>query len=111
MCDVNVANTRHSIDGVLLRSSDPLPGAHKALSYLQSQRIPFIFLTNGGGKHETERVADLSEKLDIPIDVSMIVQSHTPFADLKHLHDKTVLVAGGDYDKCQIVAQTSVKSE
>lgn len=39
-----------SIDGVLLRSSDPLSRAHKALSYLQSQRIPFILLTNGGGR-------------------------------------------------------------
>jgi hypothetical protein len=39
-----------SIDGVLVRSSDPLSRAHKALSYLQSQRIPFILLTNGGGR-------------------------------------------------------------
>lgn len=35
----------------------------------------------------------------------MIVQSHTPFADLTQYHDKTVLVVGGDYDKCQLVAQ------
>ena len=35
----------------------------------------------------------------------MFIQSHTPFADLKQYHDKTVLVVGGDYDKCQLVAQ------
>lgn len=35
----------------------------------------------------------------------MFVQSHTPFADMKELHDKTVLVVGGDHDKCQLVAQ------
>ncbi|KAF7196925.1 hypothetical protein HII31_01843 [Pseudocercospora fuligena] len=93
------------IDGVLVRSSAPLPGASKALQYLQKERIPFILLTNGGGKSEEERVAYLSEKLDVELDTSLIVQSHTPFAEMKHLHDKTVLVVGGDYDKCQLVAQ------
>lgn len=94
-----------SIDGVLLRSSAPLPGASQALSYLQAERIPFILLTNGGGKSEEERVEDLQHKLQVSLDTSLVVQSHTPFAELKHLHDKTVLVAGGDYDKCQLVAQ------
>ncbi|KAF1913520.1 HAD-like domain-containing protein [Ampelomyces quisqualis] len=93
------------IDGVLVRSSDPLPRATKALSYLQSQRIPFILLTNGGGKHESERVADLSSKLDVQIDTSMFVQSHTPFADMDQYKDKTVMVVGGDGDKCRKVAE------
>ena len=35
----------------------------------------------------------------------MIIQSHTPFAAMKEYHDKTVLVVGGDYDSCQLVAQ------
>ncbi|KAK3078385.1 hypothetical protein LTS18_007632, partial [Coniosporium uncinatum] len=78
------------IDGVLVRSSDPLPGAHETLSYLQKQRIPFILLTNGGGKTEQERVDDLSEKLGVRLDVSMLVQSHTPFAMLDDLKEKTV---------------------
>lgn len=82
-----------------------MPRAHKTLSYLQSQRIPFILLTNGGGKHESERVADLSSKLNVPIDTSMFVQSHTPFADMDHLKDKTVMVVGGVEDKCRIVAE------
>ncbi|KAK0251168.1 hypothetical protein LTS09_013677 [Friedmanniomyces endolithicus] len=93
------------IDGVLLRSSSPLPGAHEALTYLQRQRIPFILLTNGGGKSETERVAELSEKLDVELNVDMFVQSHTPFAEMHEYQDKTVLVVGGDYDKCQLVAK------
>lgn len=82
-----------------------MPRAHKALSYLQSQRVPFIFLTNGGGKHESERVADLSNKLSVPIDTSMFVQSHTPFADMDHLKNKTVMVVGGEADKCRAVAE------
>jgi ribonucleotide monophosphatase NagD (HAD superfamily) len=90
---------------VLLRSSDALPRAHKTLSYLQSQRIPFILLTNGGGKHESERVADLSSKLGVTIDSSMFVQSHTPFADMDQYKDKTVMVVGGETDKCRTVAE------
>ncbi|KAF2257512.1 cat eye syndrome critical region protein 5 precursor [Lojkania enalia] len=93
------------IDGVLVRSSDPLPRAHQALSYLQSQLIPFILLTNGGGKHESERVSDLSQKLQIPLNTSMFVQSHTPFASLDEYKNKTILVVGGDADNCRHVAE------
>ncbi|KAL5114244.1 hypothetical protein ACEQ8H_007896 [Pleosporales sp. CAS-2024a] len=93
------------IDGVLVRSSDALPRATKALSYLQSQRIPFILLTNGGGKHESERVADLSKKLGVTMDTSMFVQSHTPFADMHEYKNKTVMVVGGHGDTCRAVAE------
>jgi ribonucleotide monophosphatase NagD (HAD superfamily) len=90
---------------VLLRASDPIPGAHEALSYLQSQNIPFIFLTNGGGKLETDRVEELSKRLNVPLDTSMFVQSHTPFADLDQYKDKTILVVGGQEDKCRHAAE------
>ncbi|KAI9760324.1 MAG: hypothetical protein M4579_001728 [Chaenotheca gracillima] len=101
------------IDGVLLRSSKPIPGAQKALSHLQKYKIPFIFLTNGGGKHESDRVAELSEKLQISLDPSMFVQSHTPFANMVdgrglgglRLRDKCVLVVGGEGNKCRDVAE------
>ncbi|KAF2488862.1 HAD-superfamily hydrolase [Lophium mytilinum] len=93
------------IDGVLVRSSDPLPRAHKTLSYLQSQCIPFILLTNGGGKHESERVEELSNKLEVLLDTTMFVQSHTPFADMDEYKEKTVLVMGGDQDNCRRVAE------
>ncbi|KAA8647255.1 putative HAD superfamily hydrolase [Aspergillus tanneri] len=51
------------IDGVLLRASKPIPGAAESIALLKDQGIPFILLTNGGGKHESERVAEISEKL------------------------------------------------
>ncbi|GIZ37946.1 hypothetical protein CKM354_000137400 [Cercospora kikuchii] len=95
------------IDGVLLRESAPLPGAAAALSYLQSEKIPFILLTNGGGRTEAARIADVAKKLDLAgLDESLIVQSHTPFRELSQLYDKTVLVVGGERDNCQRVAET-----
>ena len=103
---------RDSIDGVLLRSSEPLPRAHRTLSFLQSHHIPFILLTNGGGKSEQERVQQLSQLLQVPLDTSMFVQSHTPFAELANttngkesLKDKCILVVGGEGDKCRKVAE------
>ncbi|THV53476.1 hypothetical protein BGAL_0049g00100 [Botrytis galanthina] len=100
------------IDGVLLRSSSPIPGASEALNLLHSNNIPFILLTNGGGKHESARVAELSKKLNVPLTEENFVQSHTPFKQLveesgttESLKDKTVLVTGGDGDKCRKVAE------
>ncbi|RMZ78648.1 hypothetical protein DV738_g3706, partial [Chaetothyriales sp. CBS 135597] len=96
------------IDGVLLRSSQPIPGASDSLNFLQSNRIPFILLTNGGGRHESQRVADLSKSLGVEFDTSMFVQSHTPFAELVHtekMKDKCILVVGGDHGLCRDVAQ------
>ena len=52
-----------------------------------------------------ERVADLTKKLEVPIDTSMFVQSHTPFADMDEYKNKTVMVVGGVEDKCRVVAQ------
>lgn len=75
-------NFYSSIDGVLLHTSKPIPGATETLKFLQRNNIPFILLTNGGGKSEVERVADLTEKLGVELDVSNFVQSHTPYQRL-----------------------------
>ncbi|KAK3694790.1 HAD-like domain-containing protein [Podospora appendiculata] len=98
------------IDGVLLHVAKPIPGASDALRYLHHHNIPFILLTNGGGKLETERVKDLSEKLGVPLTTDNFVQSHTPFRQLvddgpESLRDKTVLVTGADAEKCRAIAQ------
>lgn len=104
-----------SIDGVLLRSAKPIAGAADSLALLKEEGIPFILLTNGGGKHESERVAEISEKLGVPLDESVIIQSHSPFAELVHgqdenssLENKRVLVVGGEGDGCRRVAERYV---
>lgn len=97
---------------MLLRSSNPIPGASDALRNLQSRGIPFILLTNGGGKHETDRVAEISKKLGVHLDSNVIIQSHSPFSELvggafgqEALADKTILVTGGEGDSCRQVAE------
>lgn len=112
---------------MLLHSSEPIPGAAETLRFLQKNNIPFILLTNGGGKSEAERVADLTEKLGVELDVSNFVQSHTPYQRLldpdvelsypaleKYLEkslgrkrfskEDTVLVLGSDASKARRIA-------
>ncbi|KAI1806968.1 HAD-superfamily hydrolase [Daldinia bambusicola] len=98
------------IDGVLLHVAKPIPGATQTLRFLQENKIPFILLTNGGGKHETERVADLSARLGVKLSTANFVQSHTPFQELAQGHngtlrDKNVLVTGSDAAKCRLIAE------
>jgi HAD superfamily hydrolase (TIGR01456 family) len=108
-----------SIDGVLLRSAVPIPGASQSIAYLQQHQIPFILLTNGGGKHESERVSDISKFLALPTPLTTknFIQSHTPIADFLHSFphhssggglaaESTVLVVGGEGDKCRRVAES-----
>ncbi|KAF2397326.1 HAD-superfamily hydrolase [Trichodelitschia bisporula] len=93
------------IDGVLLRSSSPLPHAHTTLSHLQQNRIPFILLTNGGGTSEEKRVEYLSSKLEVPLHTDLFIQSHTLFVEKEKLKKETVLVVGGDGDNCRKIAE------
>ncbi|KAB8356407.1 hypothetical protein FH972_023990 [Carpinus fangiana] len=93
------------IDGVLIRGAQRLPHAAQALTYLQRHSIPFILLTNGGGYDEEIRAEKLTEEIGVPLDPSMIVQSHTPFADMDEYKDGCTLVVGGEHDNCRLVAQ------
>lgn len=66
-------------------------------------------LTNGGGKSEAARVEELAKRLEVPLNMDMFVQSHTPFVELvdgeEQYKDKCVLVTGGDGDACRKVAE------
>ncbi|KAI1114084.1 HAD-superfamily subfamily IIA hydrolase [Nemania sp. NC0429] len=117
------------IDGVLLHVAKPIPGATETLKYLQHHKIPFILLTNGGGKHEHERVKDLSNRLGVPLSPGNFVQSHTPFTELVHgswsqdapdghaqgeprkglrkpgLADQNILITGSDPEKSRLIAE------
>lgn len=57
-------------------------------------------------------MAEISQKLQVPLDASVIVQSHSPFAELVNgsdeessLRDKCVMVVGGEGDGCRRVAE------
>ncbi|KAF9887756.1 hypothetical protein FE257_009562 [Aspergillus nanangensis] len=97
------------IDGVLAHGNEPIEEAKEALKMLNGDnelgiKIPYILLTNGGGKTETARCQQLSEVLDSPISTDQFIQSHTPMQALAEYYD-TVLVCGGEGQKIREVAE------
>lgn len=90
---------------MLVRGQKALPKAGETLTFLKEQCIPFLLLTNGGGYHEEKRATKLTQEIGVPIDARMIVQSHTPFANLEVYKEGTALIIGGERDSCRQVAE------
>ena len=65
---------------------------------------PYIFVTNGGGKTEQERCMDLSQQLEMEVSPGQFICGHTPMREMAEKY-KTVLVVGGEGDKCRTVAE------
>ncbi|KAI0595889.1 HAD-like domain-containing protein [Biscogniauxia sp. FL1348] len=84
------------IDGILVKGPKALPGARETIKKLQESHIPFIFLTNNGGRTEEAQVEKLGEILELPLTVEQFIQSHSPFKALVPTYrDKTILALGG----------------
>ncbi|KAI1079815.1 HAD-superfamily hydrolase [Whalleya microplaca] len=97
------------IDGVLVRGGRAIPEAIQAMKVLNGEneyglKIPYIFLTNGGGKTEAERCGDLSKQLLVDISPAQFICGHTPMSEMADKYN-TVLVVGGEGEKCRTVAQ------
>jgi len=97
------------IDGVLIRGGRPIPEAIEAMRMLNGEneynvKVPYIFLTNGGGKTEAERCIDLSRQLDIEVSPAQFICGHTPMREMVEKYT-TVLVVGGEGEKCREVAE------
>lgn len=98
------------IDGVLIRGGRPIPEAVEAMKVLNGEnewgvKVPYIFLTNGGGKFETERCRDLSQQLEIDVSPGQFICGHTPMREFADRYG-TVLVVGGEGEKCRDVAES-----
>ncbi|MCJ1334881.1 hypothetical protein MMC09_000146 [Bachmanniomyces sp. S44760] len=97
------------IDGVLIRGGKVIPQAVEAMKMLNGQnewgiKVPYIFVTNGGGKTEQERCLQLSKQLDIEVSPGQFICGHTPMREMAEKY-KTVLVVGGEGEKCRLVAE------
>ncbi|KAL4921873.1 HAD-like domain-containing protein [Aspergillus aurantiobrunneus] len=98
------------IDGVLVRGGKPIPEAVEAMKYINGAnpygvKVPYIFVTNGGGKTEEERCLDLSRQLELEVAAGQFICGHTPMREMAEKYN-TVLVVGGEGEKCRIVAES-----
>ncbi|UZJ54896.1 hypothetical protein CBS101457_004216 [Exobasidium rhododendri] len=89
------------IDGVLKAGHNVLPAAIRALSILEGnnslkKKVPYIFITNGGGIAETDRAQNLSRELQVEVSPHQVVQAHTVMQSLsKRFGEKPILMIGG----------------
>ncbi|CDP04328.1 unnamed protein product [Coffea canephora] len=88
------------IDGVILRGQNPIgnsPAALKRLyhDYSWNLKIPFLFLTNGGGTPESRRAFEMSQLLGVKILPSQVVQGHSSFRSLLNRFENDFIVATG----------------
>ncbi|KAE8363774.1 HAD-like domain-containing protein [Aspergillus caelatus] len=98
------------IDGVLAHGNIGLQEAKEALRILNGDnelgiQFPYILLTNGGGKTEEARCAQLSDVLGHPISTNQFIQSHTPMQALAEYYEN-VLVCGGEGFNIRKVAES-----
>ncbi|XVF68637.1 hypothetical protein PTKIN_Ptkin11bG0017400 [Pterospermum kingtungense] len=102
------------IDGVLLRGNTPIGGAPQALRRLYDDsgalRIPFVFLTNGGGVREMRRAAELSELLGVKISPSQVLQGHAPFKQLVNRFENELIVAVGKGEPAAVMSEYGFKN-
>ncbi|OCL01146.1 HAD superfamily hydrolase-like protein [Cenococcum geophilum 1.58] len=97
------------IDGVLIRGGKPIPEAVEAMKVLNGEnqygiKVPYIFVTNGGGKTEQERCVQLSQQLQMEISPGQFICGHTPMREMAERYN-TILVVGGEGEKCRQVAE------
>lgn len=98
------------IDGVLIRGGKPIPEAIEAMKVLNGEnqygiKVPYIFVTNGGGKTEQERCVQLSQQLQIEVSPGQFICGHTPMREMAGRYN-TALVVGGEGEKCRQVAES-----
>ncbi|XP_024990789.1 uncharacterized protein YKR070W [Cynara cardunculus var. scolymus] len=101
------------IDGVILRGRTPIGDSPKALRRLYddsgSLKIPYLFLTNGGGIPESRRASELSQLLGVNIDPVQVVQGHSPFKNLLNRFENELVVATGKGEPAVVMSEYGFK--
>ncbi|XP_038980181.1 uncharacterized protein YKR070W isoform X2 [Phoenix dactylifera] len=101
------------IDGVILRGRTPVGGSPQALRRLYRDdgtlKIPFLFLTNGGGVPESKRASELSQLLGIEISPQQVVQGHSPFKEVVNRYENELIVAVGKGEPAAVMSEYGFK--
>lgn len=101
------------VQGVLIKSGKSLPRAQLALSLLKQFKIPFVMLTNAGGRREQVRAKIFNQILETDLLTSKnVIQAHTPMKEIYHDINEERLVNGessvtliGGSDECHEICE------
>ncbi|XP_024031786.1 uncharacterized protein YKR070W isoform X1 [Morus notabilis] len=114
LCSLPSSGIAFDIDGVVLRSEVPIGGSPQALRRLYDDsgalKVPYIFLTNGGGFRESKRALELSELLGVNISPSQVVQGHSPFKQLVGRFENELVVAVGKGEPAAVMSEYGFKN-
>jgi HAD superfamily hydrolase (TIGR01456 family) len=89
----------------MVRGKMVLPGAPEAIQHLHKHKIPFMFMTNGGGYPESVKAEAYTKLFGVPIDEEQVCLVHTPMQLLAEKHaDDLVLVVGKNYEYISRIA-------
>lgn len=102
------------IDGVLIRGKTPIGGSPAALKKLYDHsgylRIPYVFLTNGGGVRESKRAVELSELFGVKVLPSQVLHGHSPFRQLINRFENDFIVAVGKGEPAAVMSDYGFKN-
>lgn len=103
------------IDGVILRGNTPIGGSPQALGRLYHDsfgtlKVPYVFLTNGGGVPESKRAFELSKLLGVNILPSQVIQGHTPFKQLVKRFENDLIIAVGKGKPATVMSEYGFKN-
>ncbi|KAH7864145.1 hypothetical protein Vadar_026311 [Vaccinium darrowii] len=107
------------IDGVILRGNAPIGGSPQALRRLYDEawilsgtfKVPYVFLTNGGGIPESKRALELAKLLGgVNILTSQVIQGHTPFKQLVKRFEKELVIAVGKGEPAVVMSEYGFKN-
>ncbi|KAI4368797.1 hypothetical protein MLD38_017311 [Melastoma candidum] len=102
------------IDGVILLAHSPVGGSPRALRRLHDDsgrlKIPYVFLTNGGGYPESKRAMELRRVLGVNILPSQVIQGHSPFKDLVDRFENDLVVSVGKGDPATVMSEYGFKN-
>ncbi|PIN00707.1 putative phosphatase [Handroanthus impetiginosus] len=102
------------IDGVILRGDTPIGGSPEALKRLYDDsgtlKIPYVFLTNGGGVPESKRANELSKLLNVHILPSQVIQGHSPFKQLVKRFENELVIAVGKGEPAVVMSEYGFKN-
>jgi HAD superfamily hydrolase (TIGR01456 family) len=96
------------IDGVLMRDWHLIGRSDEAVQRVQSTlKLPFVFVTNGGGVPERKKQAALAQLLGIDVALDQAIICHTPFrAHLESLApEQRVLAVGLTPERARLCAR------
>ncbi|XP_035548483.1 uncharacterized CDP-alcohol phosphatidyltransferase class-I family protein C22A12.08c-like isoform X2 [Juglans regia] len=72
-------------------------------------KVPFIFLTNGGGIPESRRAIELSDLLGVYILPSQVVQGHSSFKTLLKRYENELIIATGKGEPALVMSEYGFK--